>query len=50
MPETVEARLKIPLELGPAEAALSELRERVRVVESDRAAERKQTGQRVVGR
>jgi REP element-mobilizing transposase RayT len=50
MPETVEMPLSIPPELGPAADVLAELRERVRVVEDERAAERQRTGGRVCGR
>ena len=50
MPETVELPLAIPPELGPAAELLSELRERVRAVESEHAAERLRTGGRVLGR
>jgi hypothetical protein len=50
MPETVEMPLTIPPELGPAADVLAELRERVRAVEDERAAERQRTGGRVCGR
>jgi putative transposase len=50
MPDALEMPLTIPPELGPAAAVLSELRERVRVVELERAAERLGTGGRVLGR
>jgi hypothetical protein len=50
MPETVEMPLTIPPELGPAADVLAELRERVRAVEEERAAERQRTGVRVCGR
>jgi hypothetical protein len=40
----------IPPELGCAAELVSELRERVRVVEDERAAERQRTGRRVLGR
>jgi len=40
MPETVEMPLTIPPELGPAADVRAELRERVRAVEEERAAER----------
>jgi putative transposase len=50
MPEAVELTLSIPPELGPAGAVLAELRERVRAVELERAAQRQRTGARVLGR
>jgi REP element-mobilizing transposase RayT len=50
MPDAVELPLTIPPELGPAAEVLSELRERVRAVEIERAAERLRTGRTVVGR
>jgi len=50
MPDALELPLTIPAELGPAAELLSELRERVRAVELDRAAERARTGRRVLGR
>ena len=50
MPEAVELALTLPLELGPADAVLAELRDRVRAVELERAAERQRTGGRVQGR
>jgi hypothetical protein len=50
MPEEVELRLTIPPELGSKDQVLAELRERVRAVEVERAAERQRTGHRVVGR
>jgi hypothetical protein len=50
MPETLEMRLTIPPELGCAAEVVSELRERVRAVEAERAAERERTGRRVLGR
>ncbi|HMG19999.1 MAG TPA: hypothetical protein VK607_01735 [Kofleriaceae bacterium] len=50
MPDAVELALTVPPELGPAEAVLAELRERVRAVELDRAAERQRTGGRILGR
>ncbi|HEX2689474.1 MAG TPA: hypothetical protein VHN14_22790 [Kofleriaceae bacterium] len=40
MPDALEMSLTIPSELGPKPALLSELRERVRTVQLDRAAER----------
>jgi hypothetical protein len=50
MPDAVELALTLPAELGPAEAVLGELRDRVRAVELERAAERQRTGGRVLGR
>ena len=50
MPDALELPLSIPAELGPAAAVLSELRDRVRAVELERAAERGRTGRRVLGR
>jgi hypothetical protein len=50
MPEAVELRLTIPPGLGPADDVLAELRERVGIVEAERAAERQRTGRRVCGR
>ena len=50
MPNTVELRLTIPPGLGPEADVLAELRERVGMVEAERAAERERTGQRVCGR
>lgn len=50
MPDTLELSLTIPSELGPATAVLSELRERVRAIKVDRAAERQRTGHRIHGR
>jgi putative transposase len=50
MPKAVEMRLAIPPELGTAEEVLAELRDRVRAVEAERAAERQRTGGRVGGR
>src|SRR5204863_6303637 len=47
MPETLELALTLPSELGPADAVLAELRERVRIVEVKRAAQRRRTGARV---
>jgi hypothetical protein len=46
----LEITLTIPSELGPAAAVRSELRDRVRTVELERAAERQRTGGRVHGR
>src|SRR5580765_5891586 len=42
--------LTIPTELGPAAAVVAELRDRVRAIELERAAERARTGRRVLGR
>ena len=50
MPDALELPLTIPPELGQAVDVLSELRERVRAVELERAAERLRTGGRVLGR
>ena len=50
MPDALELPLTLPAELGPASAVLSELRDRVRAVELERAAERGRTGGRVLGR
>jgi hypothetical protein len=50
MPEELELPLTLPAELGPAAEVLAELRDRVRAVEVERAAERARTGRRVLGR
>jgi REP element-mobilizing transposase RayT len=50
MPDAVELPLTVPAELGPAATVRSELRDRVRAVELERAAERARTGRRVLGR
>jgi putative transposase len=50
MPDAVELALNLPSELGPAGAVLAELRDRVRMVEVERAAQRHRTGTRVLGR
>jgi putative transposase len=50
MPDTAELVLTLPAELGPADAVLAELRDRVRAVELECAAERQRTGGRVQGR
>jgi putative transposase len=50
MPDALELSLTIPAELGPIADVLSELRDRVRAVELERAAERARTGRRVLGR
>ncbi|TMQ03577.1 MAG: hypothetical protein E6J90_53210, partial [Deltaproteobacteria bacterium] len=43
MPEAHEITLTIPPELGPADVVLSDLRDRVRALELDRAADRQRT-------
>jgi hypothetical protein len=50
MPDALEMMLTVPPELGPADAVLAELRDRVRAVEHERAFERQRTGRRVHGR
>ena len=50
MPDMLELPLTVPGELGPAAAVRAELRDRVRAVELERAAERTRTGLRVLGR
>jgi hypothetical protein len=50
MPEALEIPLTIPPELGPAAELLTQLRDRVRDLELQRAAERQRTGRRVLGR
>lgn len=50
MPETVELRLTIPPELGPADEVIAEVRAGVEAVERQVAEERKRTGARVLGR
>jgi hypothetical protein len=50
MPDALEIGLTIPPELGPAAAVLAELRDRIRAVELERAAERQRTGGRILGR
>ena len=50
MPETVEMTPAVPPELGPADAVLAELRDKVRAVEHNQAIERQRTGRRVLGR
>ncbi|HEX7840064.1 MAG TPA: hypothetical protein VF469_21455 [Kofleriaceae bacterium] len=50
MPDALELPLVVPAELGPAAAVVSELRDRIRAVELERAAERARTGRRVLGR
>jgi hypothetical protein len=49
-PETAEMTLTIPPELGPEDEVREELRQRVAAVEAAAAAERQQTGRRVLGR
>jgi len=50
MPDALELPLTLPAELGPAAAVISELRDRVRAVELECAAERARTGRHVLGR
>ncbi len=50
MPDELEMSLTIPSALGPAAEVLSELRDRVRRLELERAAERRRTGGQVLGR
>lgn len=50
MPDVLELPLTVPAELGPDAEVRSELRDRVRTVERERAAERGRTGRRVLGR
>ena len=50
MPDAVELRLTLPPGLGPEAEVLAELRGRVGMVETERAAERQRTGARVCGR
>jgi hypothetical protein len=50
MPDRLELPLTLPAELGSAAVVVSELRDRVRAVELERAAERASTGARVLGR
>ena len=50
MADALEMPLSIPSELGPPAVVISELRERVRAAELDRAAERRRTGGRILGR
>ncbi|HWO19822.1 MAG TPA: hypothetical protein VNO30_13645 [Kofleriaceae bacterium] len=50
MPEAVVMALSIPAELGPAAELREELRQRVRAVEEEVAAERRRTGKRICGR
>ena len=46
MPDALDLPLTIPAEIGPAAAVIAELRDRVRAVELERAAERARTGRR----
>src|SRR5262249_42458182 len=50
MADALELPLTLPTELGPAAEMLVELRERVRAVKHERAAERARTGRGVLGR
>ncbi|MDB4956674.1 MAG: hypothetical protein JWO36_4243 [Myxococcales bacterium] len=50
MPEKVTLHLKIPPELGPAQDIINAVRKGVESVEAAVAAERRQTGTRVLGR
>jgi putative transposase len=50
MPDELELPLTLPTELGPAAAVLAKLRDRVRAVEAERAAQRLRTGGHVLGR
>ncbi|HEX2687982.1 MAG TPA: hypothetical protein VHN14_15245 [Kofleriaceae bacterium] len=50
MLDALELPPSIPAEFGPAAEVLSELRDRVRAVELERAAERTRTGRGVLGR
>jgi len=50
MPDSVELALTIPPALGTPAEVRAELRDRVRAVEAERAAERARTGWRVLGR
>jgi hypothetical protein len=50
MPASIELALTIPPELGTPAEVRAELRDRVRAVEAERAAERARTGGRVLGR
>ena len=50
MPETVELRLTIPPELGPADEVIAEVRAGVEAIERQVAEDRKRTGARVLGR
>ena len=50
IPDALDLPLTIPAELGPAAVVVAELRDRVRAVELERAAERARTGRRVLDR
>jgi hypothetical protein len=50
MPDALDLAPTIPPERGPAATMLTELRDRVRTIELDRAAERQRTGGRILGR
>lgn len=50
MPDELDMALTLPPELGPVEAVRAELRDRVQRIEAERAAERRRTGGRVLGR
>jgi REP element-mobilizing transposase RayT len=50
MPDEVEMRFTLPPELGPEAEVLAELRQRVHAVEAEHEAERRRTGQQVLGR
>jgi putative transposase len=50
MPDELEMTLTLPAELGPVEALRTEIRDRVARIETERAAERRRTGGRVLGR
>jgi REP element-mobilizing transposase RayT len=50
MPDDLDMTLTLPPELGPGEAVRAELRDRVKRIEAERAAERRRTGGRVLGR
>lgn len=50
MPESVELRIAIPPELGPADEIIAEVERRVAEVEREEAERRARTGERVLGR
>jgi len=50
MPEMVELQLMVPECLGPADHVIEEVKRRVFEVEHAKAAERRRTGKRVLGR
>jgi putative transposase len=50
MPDELEMNLTIPPELGPVESVCAELRDRIALIEAERAAERQRTGSHVLGR